>query len=245
MKLLGLIGFPLSHSFSMSYFANKFSTLNLENEYRYEKFEIENVEQCKDIFNKPDFLGCNVTIPYKKSIIQFIDEIDSNALEINAINTIVKQSNGKLKGYNTDWVGFARSLTNLNKTHIEKALILGSGGSSVSVAYALDQLGIEYNIVSRNPNQANHTSYEIANELLPDVQLVINTTPVGMFPNIDKMPPIDYNSFSKNHVYFDLIYNPSETELLKKVKKKGALVMNGIEMLKYQADAAWELWMDV
>lgn len=242
MRKFGLIGFPLSHSFSKTYFTEKFFREHI-NDATYENFEIDDIRKLKEVVQRnSDLRGLNVTIPHKQTVIELLDDLDSEARAIGAVNTI-KVSSGKLRGCNTDQVGFIRSLLPLMKPLHKKALILGTGGSSLAVKYALKKIGVEFLSVSRNPTNENEIGYPTINkELLDNYKLIINTTPVGMFPDVSKTPDIPYQYLTSEHLLFDLIYNPEETVFLKKGKEKGASVKNGYEMLVLQAEEAWRIW---
>lgn len=236
MKTYGLIGKNISYSFSRKYFKNKFKNEGVSNS-QYINFDIDNLSELNNIFNINNY-GFNVTIPYKETIIPYLDSLDFHAEKIGAVNTI-KIENGKKIGFNTDWIGFKKSIEPLLKSHHTKALILGTGGASKAVMYALDQLKIEYLIVSRN----GKTTYEdLSEEIIQNHTIIINCTPVGTFPNVDSAPVIPYNFITNNHLAYDLIYNPSETIFLKKCKEKGAVIKNGLEMLEIQAEESWEIW---
>ncbi len=237
---LGLIGKTLSHSFSQKYFNAKFLQLSLGG-YSYHNIELESI----DLFPKwraqnPLYQGLNVTIPYKKSILPFLDALSKEAKEIQAVNTIASK-NGKLIGHNTDWIGFTESLRPLLKPWHREALILGNGGAAKAVAYSLKKLGISFSICSRQP-ATNCLSYAEANERLNGTFLVINTTPLGSFPQLNEMPAVNTEKLSKKHLIYDLIYNPSETLLLQKAKLAGAQIKNGEQMLLIQAERAFEIW---
>lgn len=236
MKTYGLIGKNISYSFSRNYFANKFKKEDIKNS-QYINFDIDNLSELNNIFNTDNF-GFNVTIPYKEAIIPYLDSLDFHAEKIGAVNTI-KLENGKKIGFNTDWIGFKKSIEPLLNSHHTKALILGTGGASKAVIYALDQLKIETLMVSRY----GEISYEdLSEEIIQNHAIIINCTPVGTFPNVDAAPEIPYHFITKNHLAYDLIYNPSETLFLKKCKEKGAVVKNGLEMLEIQAEASWKIW---
>lgn len=238
----GLLGKSLKHSFSRAYFSEKFEREVL-NGYSYSNFEIEDISLfSKLIASNPQLRGMNVTIPYKESIVPYLDEISPEAQEIGAINTI-SIHNGKLKGYNTDVFGFTNSLKPLLKPHHKKALILGTGGASKAVAFALQKLDIQYLKVSRAPSNSE-CNYTYASETLDSYNLVINTTPLGTYPNTDEIPPLALEKVSENHLFYDLIYNPAKTLLLTKAEEKGATIKNGQEMLVLQAEKAWEIWND-
>lgn len=236
MKTYGLIGKNISYSFSRNYFANKFKSEGISN-FQYINFDIDNLSELNNIFNHDNY-GFNVTIPYKEAIIPYLDSLDFHAENIGATNTI-KIENGKKIGFNTDWIGFKKSIEPLLKPHHTKALILGTGGASKAVIYALDQLKIEYLIVSRN---GEITYEDLSEEIVQNHTIIINCTPVGTFPNVDAAPEIPYNFITKNHLAYDLIYNPAETLFLKKCNEKGAVVKNGLEMLEIQAEESWRIW---
>ena len=231
--LFGLLGKNISYSFSKTYFSKKFMNLQLTN-HKYVNFDIENIEDFLEIVSKykKSLKGCNVTIPYKESIFNYLDEIDRTASEIGAVNTIKFSSDGKLVGYNTDVVCFEKSLIPLLKTHHTKALILGTGGASKAVAYVLKKLDIDYFKVSRNPIDNLALAYaDISNQLLNEYSLIINCSPLGTYPNINEKPMIPYQFLTSKHLLYDLIYNPVETAFLIEGKKRGTQVKNGLEML--------------
>ena len=240
MKKYGLIGKSLSHSFSKSYFSSFF----IENKINasYDEFEISCIDDVKDLLNSP-INGLNVTIPYKESIIPFLDELSSEAKEIGAVNTI-KIINGKTKGYNTDAFGFHQSIKPFLTNKHEKAIVLGTGGASKAVAYILNNIGIDVFFVSRTPNRMlNHFSYDdLKKEMICACKLIVNTTPVGMYPDIHKLIPIDYSFLTEGHLCIDLIYNPKETLFLKNAIKNNAIVLNGNHMLIEQAKESWKIW---
>ena len=238
----GLVGKNISYSFSKGYFGEKFENLNLK-DYSYNNLDFQNIEDFPEFIKQnPTISGLNVTIPYKEAIIPFLDKLSKRATEIGAVNTIKITKSGKLKGFNTDYIGFQKSIEPLLNVNHKKALILGTGGASKAVAYALKQLKIPYLFVSRNDigdaigyNQINEKTFE-------EFQIIINCTPVGTFPNTNSCPEIPYEHFTSNHLAFDLIYNPAETLFLKKAKEKGAIVKNGLEMLTLQAEKSWDIW---
>ena len=238
----GLVGKNISYSFSKGYFGEKFEKLNLE-DYSYDNLDFQNIEDFPEFIKQnPTISGLNVTIPYKEAIIPFLDKLSKRATEIGAVNTIKITKSGKLKGFNTDYIGFQKSIEPLLNVNHKKALILGTGGASKAVAYALKQLEIPYLFVSRNDigdaigyNQINEKTFE-------EFQIIINCTPVGTFPNTNNCPEIPYEYFTTNHLAFDLIYNPAETLFLKKAKEQGAIVKNGLEMLTLQAEKSWDIW---
>jgi len=245
-KILGLIGFPLTHSFSAKYFAEKFSKEAIEG-YEYQNFEISTIEDFKTVIeNNPDLVGLNVTIPYKEKVIPFLDELDDEAREIGAVNTIkIIRKNGtvKLKGYNTDIYGFRETLKPLLQNHQYKALILGTGGASKAVEYVLKKIGLDVLCVSRNPSSKKEIAYTDLNEFaVQDFSVIVNSTPLGMFPAVDVCPEIPYQFLTDKNLLYDLIYNPGETLFMKKGKEQGANTQNGLGMLKLQAEKAWEIW---
>ncbi len=246
MKQYGLIGYPLTHSFSKKYFNEKFEKEGLA-QCRYENYPLKSIDELPELINdNADICGLNVTIPYKEQVLPFLDTIDENAAKIGAVNTIKiirNKQKPSLHGYNTDAYGFYTSLKPYLNKHIRHALILGTGGASKAIAYVLGQLNINYLFVTRNPRSENHISYsDLCGPVLYNFQLIVNTSPVGMFPDIQSCPDIPYEFISKKHILFDLIYNPPETVFLKKGKDRGALTINGQPMLQYQAEKAWEIW---
>jgi len=240
MKTYGLIGKNIDYSFSRNYFNTKFKNENIENS-NYVNFDIQDLSEIKTIFEKEHF-GYNVTIPYKESIIPFLDKLDKDTKEIGAVNTIKVHKDGSLEGFNTDYYGFMKSIKPYLKKHHKKALILGTGGASKAVAFALKKMNIEFKFVSRNP-KANQLSYESLTEMhFNEAHIIINTTPIGTFPDIDKAPKIPYSLITNKHLVFDLIYNPSETQFLINAKANNAVTLNGLDMLINQAEKAWEIW---
>lgn len=236
MKTYGLIGKNISYSFSRNYFNNKFKNENILNS-QYLNFDIDNLSELNNMFNINNY-GFNVTIPYKETIIPYLDSLDFHAEQIGAVNTI-KIENEKKIGFNTDWIGFKKSLESLLKPHHKKALILGTGGASKAVIYALKQLKIQTLIISRN----GETTYEdLSEEIIQNNTIIINCTPVGTFPNTDSAPEIPYHFITKSHLVYDLIYNPAETLFLKKCKENGAVTKNGLQMLEIQAEESWKIW---
>ncbi|MFN4083274.1 MAG: shikimate dehydrogenase family protein [Bacteroidia bacterium] len=239
-KVFGLIGFPLKNSFSKDYFNKKFATLNLP--YIYKNFEHSTIEDITQLLKaEPNLKGLNITIPYKEKVLKYLDEIDNAALQIGAVNC-VKISNGKLKGYNTDVIGFSQSFVGWAEPALKntsKALILGRGGAAKAVAFALKQLKVECTFVSRN---GSLTYNNLNEDIISSHNIIINCTPVGMYPNIDDCLNLPYNKLTTKHYCYDLIYLPEETLFLKKAKQQGAKTKNGLEMLHLQAEAAWNIW---
>jgi shikimate dehydrogenase len=243
MKQFGLIGYPLTHSFSKKYFTEKFEKLGLTN-YSYELFPLESIEDLlKLIADNPDLVGLNVTIPHKESVIPFLSELDETAKVVGAVNTIAI-ADGKLTGYNTDVVGFSQSLKPLLHPHHERALILGTGGAAKAVAHILKGLGIQYYFVSREKkNLPNCLTYSELNEgVFNACKLIVNTTPVGMYPNVEEAPALPYQFFTPQHLAYDLIYNPTDTKFMQQAALQGAHTVNGLNMLYSQAEAAWKIW---
>ena len=272
MKLLGLIGYPLSHSFSKKYFSQKFENEGLTHDWEYELFPIDSIKQLPDLLRgHPNLVGLNVTIPYKEDVMYWLDELDETAEAIGAVNCI-KIIDGKLKGYNTDYYGFQKSLLSpprpqrwsldvddseiLSKNNLEvtdslfgcgrdldlKALILGTGGSAKAVAYALKKLKIPYQYVSRHRSAHGFTYADLDEVVMASYQLIVNCTPLGMSPNTEGYPPILYEYLGNQHFMYDLIYNPEETTFMKKGKERGARVKSGLDMLYFQAEKGWKIW---
>ena len=240
MKLYGLIGYPLEHSFSEKFFSEKFSVEKID--AKYQLFPIKNIELFSEILeNNPTLCGLNVTIPYKEKIIPLLDELDETAKEIGAVNVIEFTSQG-LKGYNSDIVGFENSLRKVVKPTHKKALILGTGGASKGVAFVLRKMGIDYKFVSRTPKKEQFSYSELSAEIIKEYTLIVNTTPIGTYPNVNECPEIPYDSVTENHLLYDLIYNPEKTLFLQKGEMRDATIKNGLEMLHGQAVAAWEIW---
>lgn len=238
----GLIGKNISYSFSKQYFTDKFEQENLPN-FSYENFDISDINQLQSIVAETLYLkGLNVTIPYKESVFPFLDKIDKKALAIGAVNTIKITKKQKLKGYNTDYYGFKKAIKPYLKPHHKKALILGTGGASKAVAYALHTLEIEYKFVSRNPKTEQLSYEDLNSEIFNEYHIVINCTPLGTFPNIAEFPPLPYSFFTNKHLAFDLIYNPAETSFLQKAKEFKSETLNGYQMLIFQAEKAWRIW---
>lgn len=243
MRRFGLIGKDISYSFSRNYFKNKFETEDIKNT-TYQNFDIENITlfQTK-LKQEKNTKGFNVTIPYKESVIPFLDKLNKKAEAIGAVNTIKITKKGKYVGYNTDYYGFKKSLKPLLKTHHKKALILGTGGASKAIAYALKSLNIDYCFVSRTAKmKAKYTYKKLTYTVIESHQIIINCTPLGTFPDIDICPNIPYQAISNKHILFDLIYNPSETRFLKLGKQNSATIINGEKMLVLQAEKSWSIW---
>lgn len=259
MRLFGLIGYPLGHSFSASYFEKKFREEGKEASYR--NFPLESITDFEALIaREPDLAGLNVTVPYKQAIIPFLDTMSDVAEEIQAVNTLsFRRAPDRLvlAGDNTDVIGFRRSLEEHLRPGHTSALVLGTGGSSRAIQYVLSQLGIGFHLVSRSeriktgekPNSGNIqirriTYRELDRKLVGETPLIINTTPLGMFPRVETCPEIPYDAVTPDHLLFDLVYNPVRTAFLKMGANRGASVVNGYDMLVYQAEASWEIWND-
>lgn len=245
-KLLGLIGFPLSHSFSAGYFARKFERENITN-YRYTPFPLEKISSFPQlIVQHPNLIGLNVTIPHKETVIPYLDELSESVREVGAVNTIKiirRGSNIYTKGYNTDIHGFEQSLLHHNVTLPARSLIAGTGGASKAVEWVLKKYGCKITFVSRKPEKQKAISWEEINKKsLKGFDLIINTTPLGMHPNTEELPPLPYDTAHEAQTFFDVIYNPSETAFLKKGKTQGCKAINGLLMLEQQAEKAWKIW---
>lgn len=244
MDQYGLIGFPLGHSFSRSYFNERFRKERINAEYL--NFEIPTIENFPDILkNNPSLKGLNVTIPYKEKIIPYLDELSIEASSIKAVNVIkIIKNNDKteLIGHNTDVIGFTQSLKPLLKPHHTKALVLGTGGASKAVCHGLNLLGIDYQYVSRHESETAISYEQLTPQIMAEHEVIVNCTPIGMYPHTEECPNIPYEQLTPNHLLFDLIYNPDVTLFMKKGIQQGAIAKNGLEMLKLQAIAAWEIW---
>lgn len=246
MRTYGLIGYPLKHSFSPEYFTKKFQKENIQAVYKL--FPIASISELPRIIeNHPSIAGLNVTIPYKEQVIDFLDDIRGDAEKINAVNTIVIQHRNnsvKLIGYNTDTIGFQKSLQTHLSEQIKTALILGTGATSKTVAWVLNRLNIEYTFVTRQrKGKQNFIAYDdLSPGIIRQNKLIINTTPVGMYPDVDDSPSLNYDAINEEHVAFDVIYNPPLTRFLSLCKRAGAKTINGQKMLEYQAEESWRLW---
>lgn len=241
MRTFGLIGYPLGHSFSKKYFTEKFEREGITGN-AYELYPLEHIGQLEDLLaENPDLAGLNVTIPYKEQVIAYLDSMSPVVEEIGACNCI-RIEEGRLMGHNTDVIGFSRSLLPKLKPHHKQALILGTGGSAKAVAYALKELRIPFMQVSRTPGEGMIGYEEIDQSMLETHTLLINTTPVGMYPHIESCPAIPYEFIRADHYLFDLVYNPSVTMFLQEGALRGAAIENGSDMLVIQAEASWEIW---
>ncbi len=243
MNEYGLIGYPLSHSFSKKYFSEKFELQGLEG-YSYDVFPIPHIDLLPDVLAGHPFLkGLNVTIPYKEQVLPFLNELSDTVRQVGACNCIDIR-NGKLTGYNTDVIGFERSLKRKLQPHHGKALLLGTGGAAKAAAWVLEKLGISFYYISRFDQRKNNslTYKEVDEVLLQSHTLLVNTTPAGMYPHVNNCPDIPYEFITQKHFLFDLIYNPGDTLFLKKGRERGAQVQNGEEMLMIQAEESWKIW---
>lgn len=243
MMRYGLLGRTLTHSFSKRYFTNKFEKENLRG-YTYDNFELLTIEEFPSLLSAhPDLKGLNVTIPYKEDVLQFLTDKNEIVSEIGACNCI-KIDGDKLTGFNTDVIGFKKTVEPHLKQHHKKALILGTGGASKAIGYVLQKLGIDYNCVSRRKG-TNELGYEDLDEaLLSTHHLVVNTTPLGMWPNVDADPPVPYEFLTPKHFLYDVIYNPAKTKFLSEGEKRGAQICNGHQMLIEQAEESWRIWRE-
>ena len=248
MKLYGLIGYPLSHSFSPGYFKDKFEREGIDAVYK--AFPLEDISKFPELIKAhPDLFGLNVTIPYKEQIIPYLNDIQGDADKIRAINTIAfdkSNDNLRLIGFNTDAYGFEQSIQPHLESHHKKAIILGTGGSSKTVSYILDRLNIEHFFVTRSKKDDPRIMQysDLDSRTIQEHTFIINTTPVGMYPDVSQKPDIPYDGITSGHFLFDLIYNPSVTSFLQEGKRRGAVVENGLNMLRLQAEASWHIWLD-
>lgn len=241
MRRYGLLGRTLKHSFSERYFAEKFSRLGIKDAV-YQNFELDAIDELPRLLAEQAGLkGLNVTIPYKEEVVPFLTEKSDVVEAIGACNTI-RIEGRKLSGYNTDVVGFRKTIEPQLKPHHKKALVLGTGGASKAVGYVLSQLGLEYDLVSRKKAEGQCGYEDLGQELLSTHHLIINTTPLGMYPNVDADPPVPYEFITPQHFLFDLIYNPAKTKFLAEGEKQGAQICNGHQMLIEQAEESWRIW---
>ena len=238
----GLVGKGIDYSFSRGYFASKFKVEKLD--HTYVNFDLKNISEFDSIFKTSDDIkGLNVTIPYKESVIPYLDKLNKRAKKIGAVNTIKHSKKGKLIGYNTDYYGFKKSLQPHLKNHHNKALILGTGGASKAIAYALKKLNIEYHFVSRSKKSGVTFTYsELDEATIKDHLIIVNCSPLGTFPNINACPNIPYSGITNEHILYDLIYNPEETKFLSIGNSKNCTTINGKRMLELQAEKSWEIW---
>ncbi len=246
MRQFGLIGFPLTHSFSQTYFIEKFKREKIDHNTVYLNFPISRIDELPSLIEKNiHLLGLNVTIPYKESVIPFLHKLDKISSGIHAVNTIKivrSLNNYQLLGFNTDEYGFKRSLMKFIEPGVKKALILGTGGASKAVKYVLENLGIEYLMVSRSDKKGDITYVKLDKSLIQSVDLIINTTPLGTFPDINCKPDIPYQYINEKHFLFDLVYNPAMTAFLNEGAQRNASIHNGYDMLIFQAEESWRIW---
>lgn len=243
-KVFGLLGKDIAYSFSRGYFTEKFQKLGFK-KHKYVNFDIQKIEDFPLLLKEgiENLGGINVTIPYKEEVLKYLDKLDKTAKEIGAVNTIKFTKRGNLKGYNSDVVGFEKSIFPLLKRHHKSALILGTGGASKAIGYALKKNAIKFKFVSRNPKGKKEISYkDLTEEVLEKHRIIINSTPIGTSPNIEKSPNIPYQFITEKHLLYDLIYNPEVTTFLAKGREKGAVIKNGDEMLQLQAEESWRIW---
>lgn len=239
-RKFGLVGKNISYSFSSSYFSKKFEEKGLDN-HSYENFDLTTIAEFPKLLEDSNLAGLNVTIPYKEQVLPFLNDIDTTAKEIGAVNTIKFTANG-IKGFNTDAIGFKQSLKpHLTQKH-RKGLILGTGGASKAIAYIFKELDIAFKYVSRTKRVGHLTYSELSKEIIQEYLVIVNCTPIGTFPNIEEKPNIPYQYIGNEHLLFDLIYNPEKTNFLKLGEEKGAKIQNGYPMLVNQAEAAWHIW---
>jgi shikimate dehydrogenase len=247
MRKFGLIGYPLGHSFSKKYFTVKFSNEEL-NGCSYENYPISNIELLPGLLSsEPGLEGLNVTIPYKSEVMRFLNRIDNEAAQVGAVNVIkIERSEGKvsLNGFNSDITGIHNTLIPLLRPGVKSALVLGTGGGSKAVCFVLKNIGINYTLVSRYRKPGCIVYSDIDGEMMKSHRLIINTTPLGMYPDVESSPELDYDKIDENHILFDLIYNPETTTFLRQGQERGATVMNGLRMLIRQAEKSWEIWND-
>lgn len=240
MRVFGLIGYPLHHSFSKKYFTEKFVREGIT-DARFENFEIPTIDKLTEVFAVENLHGLAVTIPYKEVVLPYLDELSTEATLINACNCIQIKS-GKYTGFNTDYIGFSQSFQKLLQPHHTHALVLGTGGSSKAVQYALKRLGLSYQVVSRTVSNHSITYTAIDEDLLQTYNVIINCTPLGTYPGIEEAPPLPYHLLTEKHYLYDLVYNPALTKFLRLGQLQGATVQNGHDMLLFQAEENWKLW---
>lgn len=242
-KVYGLVGYPLGHSFSQRFFSAKFEREGIDAEYL--NFEIASIDELSRVLSVPDIRGFNVTIPYKQKVIPFLTRVDATAGTVGAVNVVKIEQDGTLTGYNSDIYGFVESIRPLlsNAQH-DRALVLGTGGASRAVVAGLKSLGIKSTLVSRYPTDNGITYGDVDDDVIKSHTVIVNTTPLGMYPKVDTAPVIQYDAITERHVVFDLVYNPEITEFMRRASSMGATVKNGLEMLHLQARRAWEIWTD-
>lgn len=244
MRKFGLIGYPLGHSFSRNYFTEKFSREHIK-ECSYENWPLEDIDQLPELISDPEIAGLNVTIPYKSAVLRYLDKIHPEAETIGAANVIkIRRNNNRIEltGFNSDITGIRDTIIPAINKEVRNALVLGTGGSSKAVCFVLKGINVQYTLISRERKPECITYSEITPDLLKKTQLIINTTPLGMFPDISNKPDLDYRLLGKNHILFDLVYNPEITAFLKKGQEKGCKILSGLIMLYSQAEKSWEIW---
>lgn len=240
MDKYGIIGFPLGHSFSKGFFTEKFARESIDAQYL--NFEIPDATMLKDVLREnPELRGLNVTLPHKQAVIPLLDELSDEAREIGAVN-VIRIRDGRLKGFNSDIIGFSESIKPLLQPHHSKALILGTGGASKAIRVGLSRLGIEWTYVTRSPREGMFAYSDLTPEVMKEYTVIVNCSPVGMFPKVDQAPAIPYELLTPKHLLFDCVYNPEDTLFMKKGREQGAIVKNGLEMLHLQAVASWRFW---
>ncbi len=245
MNRFGLIGYPVGHSYSQDFFTKKFKKLGLK-DHVYDLFEMEFLNEFPALWLRHhDLLGVNVTVPHKENVLKYLDNQDASAIKVGAANVILKKKNGQLVGYNTDYMAFKESLNSWIKKYKGEALVLGSGGAAKAVQAGLTDLDIPHNQVSRNKKTGDYTYDQLKSypEIISRFELIINTTPLGMYPQIETFPDLPYEHIKKGSFTYDLVYNPEETEFLKRSKSHGAKTKNGLEMLQLQAERSWDIWI--
>ena len=236
----GIIGYPLGHSFSRGFFTEKFAREGIDAQYL--NFEIPDVAMLRDVLrDNPELRGLNVTLPHKQAVIPLLDEMSDEAREIGAVN-VIRIRDGRLRGYNSDIIGFSESIKPLLKPHHTKALVLGTGGASKAICVGLTRLELEWTYVSRTPREGMITYEDLTPEVMAEYTVIVNCSPVGMYPKVDAAPAIPYECLTPRHLLFDLVYNPEDTLFMQKGRAHGATVKNGLEMLHLQAIASWRFW---
>ena len=246
MRKFGLIGYPLGHSFSKKYFTEKFSREHIE-DCSYENYPLTNIDQLTDLIKDTELAGLNVTIPYKTAVIKYIDKMDPESYAIGAVNVIKirrKNNEAELCGFNSDIMGIRDTIMPVLSRRIKNALVLGTGGSSKAVCYVLKTLSVPYTLISREKKPSCLTYSELSPELMRNSRLIINTTPLGMYPDIESKPELRYEFLCSKHILFDLVYNPGMTAFLKTGQERGCTLLSGLKMLHSQAERSWEIWND-
>ena len=237
----GLIGRNIAYSFSRGYFKQKFENENLH-DCSYENFDLKQIEELKNVLDQKNICGLNVTTPYKREVIPFLDRLSSAAEEMNAVNTLKFHEDGSISGHNTDVYGFEKSVLEIINKTPKKALIIGTGGAASAVAFVMRKLKIEFSYISRRAGKCSINYESVDENVINEYQLIINASPVGTFPNDNLAPKLPYRYLTKDHILYDLIYNPSETQFLKEGKIRGCNILNGQKMLEYQAEKSWDIW---